>query len=161
MNAVRWFVVGCAAVLGGTAAAQDQKQAATKLPDTVLTALEKAEAIEVYSLNGSTNDEDETGWHATRLLGKTSVKGEAAKGLVTALKKGLKDEAEKADCFTPRHGIRVSHDGKTYDMLICFECRWMYVYTGEKEKPLVVVISDSPQERINQILTDAKVQIAK
>ncbi|MBP3957145.1 hypothetical protein J8F10_17920 [Gemmata sp. G18] len=161
MKAIRWFAVGCAVVFVSTATAQDQKPPETKLPDAVLTALEKAESLEVYSLNGSTNDEDQTGWHASRLLGKTTVKGEAAKGLTAALKKGVQDGAEKADCFTPRHGIRAIHDGKTYDFLICFECRWMYVYTGEKDKPLMVVISDSPQEQINKILTDAKIQLAK
>jgi hypothetical protein len=31
--------------------------------------------------------------------------------------------AYSIECFDPRHGLRVSIDGRTMDFLICFECQ--------------------------------------
>jgi hypothetical protein len=62
-------------------------------------------------------------------------------------------------CFNPRHGIRVTYEGKTAEFLICFECFQVMVYvTGEKEQR--VLITDSPAPIFNQTLQNAKVPLA-
>ncbi len=75
-------------------------------------------------------------------------------------KKGVEEGGVAARCFIPRHGIRVTHDGKTYDLLICFQCHHVYIYADNSDKPQTMTISDLPQKAFNKILTDAKVKLA-
>jgi hypothetical protein len=157
------FVRCCAAVavlaLAGSSGAEDKKLE-NKLPDAVVKALQKADEVVVYSLNGETGEKD--GWHGAKDLGNTAVKdADAKKALGEAMKKGVAEGTAGARCFIPRHGLRAKYDGKTYDLLICFECHWVYVYTDNADKPQVFVIADSPQKALNKILTDAKVPLAK
>src|SRR6266545_3735172 len=158
MIRVRWVAFAVTLTFTTAGAAQEKKDA-NKLPDTVRTALEKAGELEVYSLNGETNDTD--GWHGSKVLGKTTVKKEAATKLAGALAKGVTEGDRGARCFIPRHGVRATYDGKTYDLVICFECGWVYLYTDKSDKPQVLMISTSPNNALNKILTDAKVPLAK
>lgn len=157
MKTIRW----CAALaLVFGPAACGAARAADKLPDAVAKALEKADALAVYSLGGETSEKD--GWHGARVLGQTTVKGEAEqKALAAAVKKGVEEGDRGARCFVPRHGVRATHAGKTYDLLICFECGWVYVYTDASDKPTVLMISEGPQKVLNKILTAARVPLAK
>lgn len=137
-----------------------EKKDENKLPDAVAKALEQADAVEVYSLGGETNEKD--GWHGAKVLGKTTVKGEKAqKELSDVVKKGVAEGDRGARCFIPRHGLRVTHESKTYDLVICFECGWLYLYTDKSAKPQIFLISASPEKPLNKILTDAKVPLAK
>ncbi|TDU67221.1 hypothetical protein EI77_03423 [Prosthecobacter fusiformis] len=38
-----------------------------------------------------------------------------------------------AGCFSPRHGIRVMKDGKTHDLVICYECSRAYLYVDGQD----------------------------
>ncbi len=157
MRTVRWCITLCAVVVCASATGQDKKD--NKLPDAVLKALEKPGELEVYSLDGEAKEGGD--WHKWRVLGKTTVKADDAKKAAAALKKGVEEGESGARCFIPRHGIRVVHDKKTYDFVICFECRWVYVFTDANDKPHLFMISESPQKPLNAILTAAKVPLAK
>jgi len=153
-----WGAVAIVCLLSVTTSGADKKE--NKLPEPVVKALEKAESIEVYSLDGERGVED--GWHGTRVLGKTTVnKAKDTKAIAVAVTKGVAEGTDGARCFIPRHGIRVTYDDKTYDLVICFECHWVYIYTDKSDKPTVLIISEAPQKLLNTILTDAKVQLAK
>ena len=154
MKTGHWSVALCVVAFGTTGCAKE-----SKLPVAVLAALEKATELELYSLSGDENVQD--GWHGTKVLGQTTVKGDDAKKLTAVVVKSVGEGELGARCFIPRHGVRVTHDGKTYDLVICFECRWVYVYTDKNEKPQIVTTSTSAQELLYQILTDAKVPLAK
>ncbi|QJX00690.1 hypothetical protein [Frigoriglobus tundricola] len=156
MNRVRW----CAVVISLTFTSMILAQKPdNKLPDAVVKALEKADALEVYSLGGQTTEVN--GWHGAKVLGQTKVKSAAdLTSMTAALKKGVADGDGGARCFIPRHGVRVAHAGKTYDFLICFECHWVYVFTDNSDKPLVLMIADAPQKAFNKLLTDAAVPLA-
>src|SRR5262249_25736189 len=98
--------------------------------------LEKAEHFELLSLDPAVEGvKGEEGFHGWKILGKTAVKDAAVrKQIVTALDKGIAEsDGNGAKCFDPRHGIRAQHDGKTVDLVICFECGWIYVFHGDKE----------------------------
>ena len=141
---------------GGSGA---EKPLENKLPDAVAKALDKADELQVYSLNGDTNVKG--GWHGAKMLGKTAVKKADRKSLATAVKKGIVDGAGGARCFIPRHGLSFTHDGTTYDLVICFECHWVYIYTNKSDKPTVLTVSDSPRKLLDKILSAAKVPLAK
>lgn len=156
MNAVRLFAVSLALALTSAAAAQDR---ANKLPEAALTALEKDEGLEVYSLSGDTAEKD--GWHGAKVWGKTLVNKDESKKLAAALAKGVTEGDKGSRCFVPRHGVRAVHGGKVYDLLICFECGWVYVYADQSDKPTVLMISDSPHKAMDKLLTDAKIPLDK
>ena len=155
MALTRWFAVLVVFAFVASAGAEEKNQ----LPDAVATALEKAGKLEVYSLDGEKTDKD--GWHGWKVLGKTTVEKEEAVKVAAAVKKGVTEGDKGARCFIPRHGARAVYDGKTYDLVICFECGWVYVYVDKSDKPTVLMISQTPQKLLDKILTDAKVPLAK
>lgn len=126
----------CLAILGvitgTTSPAGDKKP--NKLPADVQAILNKADTFELYSLDPerSRNKKDAGGadFRGWTILGKTAVKdAETRKRLVTALYDGIaKSDGSGARCFDPRHGIRASAEGKSVDLVICFECSWVYVF---------------------------------
>jgi len=122
-------------------------------------ALEKAESVELYSLDPAPQEKDPGAFHNYKVLGKTEVKKEALTKLRTAFLKGVveADPDLAAGCFRPRHGIRVIRDGKTYDFVVCFECVAVVVYGGKKDTSFH--ITSSPADVFNAILKDAKVKL--
>src|SRR5215470_6841582 len=98
---------------------------ADKIPAKLLALLEKGEQFELLSLSPDRpKEKPKDAFHGWEVLGRTTVKNaEARKTLVAAFNKGVEDnKGIVAACFNPRHGIRVTHDGKTADFVICFEC---------------------------------------
>jgi hypothetical protein len=157
---MKWMLGAAVALLIAATAGADERPPENKLPAPVLAALEKAEGVELYSLDGDTDNP--AGWHGAKVLGKATVTAAAdRKALASALRKGVEEGRDGARCFVPRHGVRVSHAGKSYDLLVCFECHWLYVYTDDSDKPLVLMVSESAQKVLNKLLTDAKVSLAK
>jgi hypothetical protein len=141
-----------------------------EMPKDVKAALEKADQWELFSLDPSVlNIEGEPekyppkdafqGW---KVLGKTTIKdADKRKELLALLVKGAADDkAQGIRCFEPRHGIRMTIDGKTIDLVICFHCMQAYVYTGEKKMGYFLT-GDAPQAALNKVLTDAKVPLPK
>jgi hypothetical protein len=138
----------------------DDKLPENKLPEPIAKAVEKADEVVLYSLSGKTDERD--GWHGAKVLGTTTVKEPAVKkSLSTALVKSVSEGAGGTRNFSPLHGLRARYDGKTYDLLISFECHWLYVYVDDSDKPQVLLIGDAPQNELNKILTSAKVELAK
>lgn len=158
MQWIRWCNLVLGFLLLTPVIAQDTPE--NKLPDDMAKALEKADEIEIYSLNGELNHPD--GWHGAKVLGKTTLtKAADRKTVVAAIKKGIEEGTRGARCFIPRHGLRVTYQGTTYDFLICFECHWVYIYTNPSDKPLVLLIGESPEKAFNKILTAAQIELAK
>ena len=95
------------------------------------------------------------------MLGKTTLKGAEARTLVEAFDGGVREfQGGPARCFSPRHGIRAVHDGKTADFIICFECAQVRVNVDGKEAQ-GFLISDSPATVFNALLTKAGVALPK
>jgi hypothetical protein len=134
-----------------------------EIPAEVKAALEKADSWELYSLDPEQRkDPPKVAFHEWRVLGKTTVKdADTRKRLLAALEMGAKtNDGTVADCFNPRHGVRVKSGGKTVDLVICFECYKTVIYTGG-EKTGGYKTERSPQTALNKVLTDAKVPLPK
>ena len=133
-----------------------------KLPADAQAVLDKAEEIELYSLDPAENADAEKPkeqFHGWRVLGKTTVTKGDKKDVVEALGKGIKgSDGSVAACFNPRHGIRATHDKKTVELVICFECLSMQVFEGG-EKTASVLTTATPQKTLDKVLTAAKVPL--
>ena len=161
MRMISWFI----AIFTVLALLPGCVRADNKLPDKVKEALDKAESFDLYSLDpmrGKGDKVPEGGFQGYKVLGKTTVKdADTRKKLVAALEKGIaQNKGEAAGCFNPRHGIRVTHESNTYDLVICFECFSAEVYDGDK-KDGSFLLTISPQPVFNKVLTDAKVPLPK
>src|SRR5262249_56401493 len=102
--------------------------------DRRVTYREKAKELELYSLARSERGVKD-GFHGWKVLGSTTVKdAETVKKLAAAFKKGVEENnGIVAACFNPRHGIRLTHDGKTVDLVICFECFSVQEFVADKQ----------------------------
>lgn len=160
MGKARWLatIVGGIAICG-SAVARDNE-----IPKEVREILDKATEFELYSIDPArlTEKKDEKElFHGWKILGKTALKGDAVKTVRKAVEKGVNDsDGSVAACFNPRHGIRLVHEQKTYDIVICYECLSANVYRGE-EKIGSFLTAHAPAKVLNKVLTDAKVTLAK
>jgi hypothetical protein len=97
---------------------------AARIPEPALSALEGGAAFELFSLDPSAAGGAAASFHDWQVLGSMPVTDRDLRGqLISALKKATAaGDGEAAACFHPRHGIRTVHDGRSVDLVICFEC---------------------------------------
>jgi hypothetical protein len=135
--------------------------------------LEGATEWELFALDPDPNlkpDPKDT-FRKWKVRGKTEIKvADARKALLAALDKGIANEAERVrkevemglltetGCFQPRHGIRATVGGQTVEVVICFECKPVYFYLGERRGQALT--DESPQKAFDKVLTDAGVSVA-
>lgn len=96
-----------------------------------------------------------------------SVRGRAvldSRPLRQELLGSLGDAARENDgmvaaCFNPRHALIAEAQGKTCEVIICFECLTFQIFDGE-EYVETVDLSETPRRTFDRIFTDAGLSIA-
>ncbi len=131
---------------------------AAELPAGVKAALDKADTLLVFSLDPIEPKEKPKGhFHGWNVLGVTEVKKpEARKALLAALHKGAAGGTAAKKCFEPRHGLRAKVGDKTYDLVICYACGYMQVFTDDKQGDNVLT-DNSSATALDKVLKDGKV----
>ncbi len=116
-----------------------------KLPEQVKAVLDNASEFELYWLDPSAKaNQSDASLYRWKVLGKTLIKDAMPRShLVEAIESDIERGKEYAECFEPRHAIRASYEGKTVDLVICYRCRWMYVYVDEKRVADIVIATKS------------------
>ncbi|MDF1799976.1 MAG: hypothetical protein P1V81_12430 [Planctomycetota bacterium] len=80
--------------------------------------------------------------------------------LLTALGDGARENnGMVAACFNPRHAIVAELEGRTCELIICFECLTFQVWDGS-ERVETVDVSETPATRFNEIYTAEGLSIA-
>ena len=151
-----------AVFIAASANAADKEK--NKLPDEVKAILDKADRLEVYSLDPKPLKDKTDGFHGFKPLDKTEVKeADTRKDLVKALTKGVEENTSgPAFCFNPRHGIHAVKDKKSVDLVICFECAQIFIYLDDGNKLSgVVYVEKSPQPAFDKVLKAAEVPLPK
>ena len=64
-----------------------------------------------------------------------------------------------AACFNPRHALIAEHEGRTVEVIICFECLTFQVWDGT-ERIETVDLSDTPRPLFDRIFEDHGLTIA-
>ncbi len=162
MHGYRFVALALVALfLGSVSGNADEK--VNTIPDKFRTVLEKAETLELLSIDPIRPKEKSKdsfcGWN---VLGRTTVKdAKTCKKLVAALKTGVEGYSGIATrCFEPRHAIRASYRGTTVDFLICFQCVQVAVYVEDK-RVTSFGTSQFPKSVFDGVLTEAKVPLAE
>lgn len=134
-----------------------------KIPVKALVALRDGTFFELFSLDPSRRDPwpHPDGFRDWRILGSTAVDSQKTRTrLLDALAFGVgANQIVPAVCFNPRYGIRVQHQGKQHDFVICFECNQIEWYTGE-ERNEGFLVTDSPKLVFDRVLRDFGVELA-
>jgi len=125
------------------------------------------ESLTLYSIDGRDewerrdNPTSTTGeeFYGYPVLGKVDTKDpEKRKAIMTALNKGIAEtEYGPADCFWPRHAIKVTENGKTTDFVICFYCTAIYVYSGKSREEKGT--TRKPQLVLNKYLRESNIPL--
>jgi hypothetical protein len=146
-----------AAFLAGLAFAAATAHAEEKLPDAARTALEKADAIDVLSLDPQGDDESKDAFHDYKVLARATVTDDdARKAVVAAVLKGVAEsDGAVAKCFEPRHGLHVVYKGKTYDFLICYQCSQIQVFAEAAEEPETVGTTAASRAALDKALRES------
>jgi len=154
--------LGFAAWLTAVAAAAAPGDAKNDLPPEVRSVLDRAESVELLSLDPGDADpgaDDKALFHGYRILGRTPLKEDTRRTVLSALDKGIQESDGKvARCFNPRHGIRATREGKTVDLVICFECLSMRAYF-EGRQTAGALTTRSPQPTFDRTLRAAGVPL--
>ncbi|MCS6850379.1 MAG: hypothetical protein NZ700_04330 [Gemmataceae bacterium] len=157
---------GQAAVVGGPIS-PNHILGDNRIPEEVDQLLDKAETFELYSLDPGPEfkqkgkrAEARDGFHGWKVLGKTEVNKEAERRLLAdVLRLGVEENyGIAANCFQPRHGLRLHAAGKTVDLVICFECFRVEVFiNGEQGRGFY--ITGEPQKEFDLTLKAAGVPL--
>ena len=96
--------------------------------------------------------------HGYKILGKIPLEPQQVHIIVEELEEGIKTNRSIANCFIPRHMLRISASGQSCDFLICYQCsRVAIICDGEKRYGLGLSGSD---DRLNKILKEADIPLA-
>jgi hypothetical protein len=132
------------------------------LPGEAGTILARAGEVEVLSLEPGRFSPrgPEEAFHGFRVLGRTTVTGKARRQVVRAIEEGIANsDGSVASCFNPRHAVRATYEGRTVELVLCFECKSLRIYLDGQLQPGPLT-SASPQAVLDRILTEAGVPLA-
>jgi hypothetical protein len=87
---------------------------------------------------------------------------ELCREVVAAVKADIETASERQNkCFDPRHVLRVTKGGRTFDVLICFQCHNYQLWRdGVPQQLQTRSAGKLSQPLLNKVLTDAGVPIA-
>lgn len=98
------------------------------------------------------------------VLGRVEIGDPARRReIMAAVRDGIRNApTEPKACFFPRHMLRVGKDGKTVDVVICFQCDNYRLYRVGTDAGLIGggQISSAGQPALDKILTDAGIPLA-
>jgi hypothetical protein len=153
------LALGLAAALAAPAGANEKEKV---IPAEMKVILEKAPSLELLSVNPERPKEKPTENVAGyAIFGKTEIKDEKMrKEILDALDKSVADGGPGARCFIPRHALRGTYDGKTVELVICFECAWVYTYVNGERTKTTLTTTKSPESVLDKILKEANVPLA-
>jgi hypothetical protein len=132
------------------------------MPAEASKALRNAPTIELFSLDPTIQDkmDDSTTFHGWKVLGSIKLSaGNNLDSLLDAFEEGIADhDGAVAACFDPRHGMRVTYQGKQHDFVICFRCYQAEWYIDDVKKE-GFLLSRSPQSTFDKLLRDTAVKL--
>lgn len=111
----------------------------------VATILDAPDRLEILALEpyhgrrGGASDFDAGLFHGHQVLGSALLPdAETRRDLIKLVYQGLHDSHDmKARCFNPRHGISATRDGRTVELVICYECSQVDIHgPGAQEAQL-------------------------
>lgn len=139
-----------------------------RLPAAAEDVLRGASELEIFALDPMPLDEgsDTSGTlHGFPILGAARITDASLRDeLVGLVLRGIREsDGSVAACFDPRHGLRAVHEGRTLELLICFECLQIHAH-GEVATPSggyeILLTAQSVEPAVTRIYEAAGLRIA-
>jgi hypothetical protein len=125
-------------LLSASGADQEFTKGQVNIADAIEKNADSKSKLFLYSLNphdarffeGKLPENSKTVFHRYPILGRVEILSSQDKtNLLHAFAKGVREsDGTIANCFDPRHGIRVITSMTTNDFVICFECLQVQAY---------------------------------
>ncbi len=132
-----------------------------KLPPEAEQALRAPDKVTLYSLEpwDEPTSSDKT-LRDVKILGQTELDGKRRATAIAEFKSAVANwDGMIAMCFDPRHALRVTAQGHTYDFLLCYECHQFYIY---KDEDLLTTLGAAGSPKVlNGLLSAAKIPLSK
>ena len=155
--------------LTAIAAADDAPTEATpapepknEIPAEARAVLESADELVLYALHPHdtvTGDERTLNLQRFVALGRAKVTGDAHRDVLKEIFRGVGDwDGMMAHCFMPRHGVRATKGDTTVDVVVCFECRQVYVYVDDRRLD-TIGISNGVEPAVSKLFEAAGLEI--
>jgi hypothetical protein len=135
-----------------------------KLPADAASALSHPDTAVLYSLepwappsakeNAPLFDE----WY---ILGKVTLSGDQVAVATNTFKAAITPARNQwqASCFDPRHGLRLTSLGHSYDFILCYQCAQLGVMRDGK--PLVSLDAFGKPDTLNALLAAAHIPVSQ
>jgi hypothetical protein len=98
--------------------------------------------------------------HGWRVLGHTMVRGDEVRELAVMIAANVALANSTANCFEPRHAVRLYAGGHTYELVICFACDGVQTFVDGTEGELLPY-AGAGQLQFDRVLAQAGVPLAK
>jgi len=141
---------------------------ARSLPDDSRSVLENCDKLTLYSLKPfpthSENGKPDPGtFEDYPIVGKMVVPAKQRAAVLAQLYNGLTfpDNAGIPGCFNPHHALRAVKGKCFVDIVICFGCMQMQVFTEKRPDQMTTGISSEPRPALDRILKDGKVKLSE
>ncbi len=142
----------------------------------MLAAMSAAEEVEILALHPwsveelSESDEEEEremakreSFHGYPILGRKTLSDPADRErIVTLVAEGIaRSDEEVAECFYPRHGLRIRGAGHSIDLVICYECIQMHVHGLPAEARSNANTTDAVEPRVSAFFREHGLEISE
>ena len=121
--------------------------------------IESHKSVEFYSLEPGRDDTKESIFHGFPILDKKQLTDKKhVETIVKYLYKSInQSEGAIAECFFPRHGLKIKSKNEEIDLVICFECLQMRVYAKEE----TTVLIEGDKKAFDQVAKELKMKLTK
>lgn len=136
-----------------------------EISSAIWSCLKNPKEMILYSIDPNLEGEDlkllpkDILFHNFKILGSIKINNfEEQNKIVTEIESAVSMiDADFANCFWPRHGVRVTDGNIVYDFVICYHCNTLYLYEGDNK--LKEIIIGGTVDILNAILIKAKVPL--
>lgn len=138
-----------------------------QISSAIWSCLKNPKEMILYSIDPNLEDEDlkllpkDILFHNFKILGSTKINNVDDQKIIAAEIDNAVAVIDKdfANCFWPRHGVRVTDGNIVYDFVICYHCNTLYLYEGDNK--LKEIILGGTVDILNAILIKANVPLPK
>lgn len=130
-----------------------------KAEDQILNNLVEPQSAILYSLDPEAPQTTD-GFRGYKILGELNLSPESISEAALEFKdavEAFKEDMPSMACFRPRVGIRVTKNQKQYDYLLCYECKHLRAFDGEKRYEFGA--AGNPKN-LNDIFTTANIPVS-
>lgn len=130
-------------------------------PSEVAVALKAPDKAILYSLEPLAKEAapGERTLHGSKIIGQLNLDRNLEKTVAAQFNAAVAPwDGTGAGCFNPRHALTVTSGGKTYDILLCYECGEIEIFRGKSM--IADMRARGTGETLNAILAAHKVPLS-